>query len=95
MNHEIVNKIRKLEIYKSRDTEIKWRNKLANIIFCYFGRDEFDITNSNFLCHTTWVDETQDKNHWYKKYKHCEVINDVHFNYHTYYNNLKIFQEEK
>lgn len=94
LNHEIVNKVRNLEIYKSKNTEIKWRNKLANIIFCYFGRDEFDITNSNFLCHTTWVDETQDKNHWYKKYKHCEVINDVHFNYHTYYNNLKIFQEE-
>lgn len=94
LNHEIVNKTRKLEIYKSKNTEIKWKNKLANIIFCYFGRDEFDITNSNFLCHTTWVDETQDKNHWYKKFKHCEVLNGVHFNYHTYYNSLKIFQEE-
>ncbi|MFS7403754.1 caspase family protein [Carnobacterium maltaromaticum] len=94
INKEIVKKVRGLEIYRNKNSENKWKNKLANIVFCYFGRDEFDITNSNFLCHTTWVDESQDKNHWYRKVKHCEIINDVHFNYHTYYNSLKIFQEK-
>ena len=94
LNHQIIEKVKRLEIYKTQQQEIRWHNKSANIVFCYFGRDEFDITNANYLCHTTWVDETQDKTHWYKISKASEVINDIHFNYHTYYNSLRIFQEE-
>jgi len=94
INHKIVKKVRQLEIYKDELTENRWKNKLANIIFCYFGRDEFDITNSNYICHTTWVDEIQNKDWWYRLSGNCEIINDIHFNFHTYYKTLKIFQQE-
>ncbi|EAE8633134.1 caspase family protein, partial [Listeria monocytogenes] len=94
LNYEIVYKVRKLEIYKNKSSEMKWRNKLANIISCYFGRDEFDITNANYICHTTWIDDSQDKSWWYRLSGNSEVINDIHFSFHTYYNALKIFQQE-
>lgn len=94
LNHEIVNKVRNLEIYKSKDSEIRWRNKLANIIFCCFGRDEFDIINSNFICDTTWIDESQNENWWYRLSENSEIINNIHFNFHAYYNTLKMFQQE-
>lgn len=93
INHEIVDKVKALKIYKTEKSEQKWKDKIANIVFCYFGRDEFDISNSNYLCHTTWVDETQDKSWWYRLKDKCEIINDIHFNFHTYYATLKIFQE--
>lgn len=60
----------------------------------YYGRDEFDIVNSNYLCHTTWVDEYQDKKWWYRLNQNCEIINNVHFNIHSYYKSLKVFQTE-
>lgn len=42
----------------------------------------------------TWVDETQDKNWWYRLHKNCEVIDDIHFRIQPYYKNLKSFTEE-
>lgn len=94
INHEIVNKIKKVEIYQNKRMEARWTGEKANIIFCYFGRDEFDIINSNYICHTTWIDETQDKDWWYREYKNCEIINEIHFNIHTYYSSLRIFGQE-
>lgn len=94
INHEIINKIIKVEIYQNKQMEARWIGKKANIIFCYFGRDEFDIINSNYICHTTWVDEMQDKGWWYRLYKNCEIIDEIHFNIHTYYSSLRIFEQE-
>ncbi|MCQ1530069.1 caspase family protein [Lutispora saccharofermentans] len=93
-NHEIVNKVKKADVYKNDISQKRWQGKSANLVFCYFGRDESDIVNSNYLCHTTWVDEHQDKKWWYRIDNNSIIINDIHFNIHSYYENLKIFTEE-
>lgn len=96
INHEIVNKVKKADVYKNEISQKHWQGEKANLVFCYYGRDESDIVNGNYLCHTTWVDENQDKKWWYR----CRldnnsiIINDIHFNIHSYYENLKIFTEE-
>lgn len=94
INHEIVNKVKKADVYKNDISRKRWQGINANLIFCYFGRDESDIVNCNYLCHTTWVDEYQDKNWWYRLDNNCIIINDIHFNIHSYYESLKIFTEE-
>lgn len=94
LNHEIVQKVRALDIYGNELQEKRWKGKLANIVFCYFGLDETDIVNHNYICWTTWVDNTQDKNWWYRLGKNCEVINDIHFNVCTYYKSMRAFTEE-
>lgn len=94
INHEVINKMRKVEIYQNKQAQARWMGKKANIIFCYFGRDEFDIINSNYICHTTWVDEKQDKGWWYRLNKNCEIIDEIHFNIHAYYSSLRIFVQE-
>ena len=94
INHEIVQTVKYLKIYENKEQEEKWENKSANLVFCYFGLDETDMINTNYLCHTTWADEMQDKNQWYPLYKNCEVIDDIHFNVHSYYESLKSFTEE-
>jgi len=40
------------------------------------------------------VDELQDKKWWYRLDDNSTVINDIHFNIHSYYENLKIFTQE-
>lgn len=94
INHEIVQTVKHLNIYENMRQEERWKDKAANIVFCFFGLDETDMLNANYLCHTTWVDETQDKNWWYRLHKNCEVIDDIHFGIQPYYKNLKSFTEE-
>jgi Caspase domain. len=94
INLEIVEKVKKVDVYKNEISERHWRGKNANLVFCYFGRDETDMIDCNYLCHTTWADQNQDKNWWYRLDKNSEVLNDVHFNYHSYYESLKIFTQE-
>lgn len=94
INHEIVQKVKKGDIYKNDISQKRWQGISANLVFCYFGREESDILNGNYLCRTTCADEYQDKKWWYRLDNNSIVINDIHFNIHSYYGNLKIFTEE-
>lgn len=94
INHEIVEIVKDLDIFGNVMQERKWKQQPANLIFCYFGLDETDIIRGNYICHTTWADDTQDKNWWYRMSKNCEIINGIHFNIHSYYQSLKAFTEE-
>lgn len=40
------------------------------------------------------MDDYQDKTWWYRLNENSTIINDIHFNIHSYYENLKIFTEE-
>jgi soluble cytochrome b562 len=88
---EIVEKIEKVEVYSNANTENRWFRQDANIIWIYYGRDESDIINSNYICHTTWVDDTQDKQHWYSLSQNSFIKKDIHFNIHSDYEFLKTF----
>lgn len=86
---EIVKKLKHIEIHSSNKSERLLSGKPANIIWCYFGYDEDDMVDSNFICHTTWVDDTQDKEHWHHQSKNCSFINGTFFNVNTMYDSLK------
>ena len=85
INHQIVKKVKWLDIYQTAKQERKWSNKPANIVFCYFGLDETDMVNTNYICRTVWVDNSQDKKWWYRSEKNSEIIDNIHFNFHSYY----------
>lgn len=89
LSKEIVNKAKYYEVYSNKNSEVLNKGKLANIIWCYFAYDESDIINARYAFQTTWVDDYQDKNHWYRLSKNCFMVNDVHFTEFPYYNMLK------
>ena len=89
ISKEIKKKIMYCEIFQNQKSEKYYSGKPANIIWCYFGYDEDDMVDSNYICHTTWVDNTQDKNWWYRKSKNSMFINDVFFDIHTQYDAIK------
>ncbi len=90
INHEIIEKVRSLNVSTTENMELRWKNRKANIVFCFFGLDETDVSNGIFLCRTTWVDETQDKSQWYGKGKNSEIIHDICFNINTGYDFIDI-----
>ncbi|MGG4392113.1 caspase family protein [Priestia megaterium] len=92
---EVKDKVRSADVYNNEISERKWKGKLANIIWVYFGRDESDMLRGNFLCHTTWVDDKQDKKKWYEvDNKDTFLLNNIHYNLHSYYEQLKVFNDE-
>jgi hypothetical protein len=95
ISQEIIEKLKTIEVHQNEISERRWEGKLANIIWIYFGRDESDMINNNYLCHITWVDNSQDENYWYKIHNENEyIINGIHLNVHSYYESLKSFNEE-
>lgn len=92
---EIKDKVKTAEVYTNEIAQKKWERKLANIVWIYFGRDESDMINGNFLCHTTWIDDKQDEKWWYRvNDKDTFILNGIHFSIHSYYEQLKSFNKE-
>ena len=94
LSKEICGKARYYEVFQSEASEKRHKGNPANIILCYFGYDESDMVNSSFICHTTWVDNTQDKRWWYRNSKNTVSVNGVHIETNPSYNALKILQKE-
>lgn len=85
ITHEIKDKIRYADVYQNGGMEIRHRGKAANIIWCYFGYSEEDIVGNNYIYYTTWVDDSQDKRHWYSKGNNSQIVDDIHIRTNTLY----------
>lgn len=95
ISSEIKEKVKLVEVYSNEVSKKRWSGNPANIIWIYFGMDESDVINCNFLCHTIWVDEKQDKRFWYQtNNKDKFVLDDIHFNVNLHYDQLKCFTED-
>ena len=86
---EVRLKISYAEVYKNIIAEQRYAGKPANIVWCYFAYSEDDIFDGNFYCHTTWVDDKQDKNWWYKLTATSQVINGTHIDVNKSYDMIK------
>ncbi|WP_103108445.1 caspase family protein [Brevibacillus reuszeri] len=92
---EITHKVKTAEVYDNAIAQNRLSGKLANIIWVYFGRDESDIVKNNYVCNTTWVDDTQDKKWWYRiDNKDTFILNGIHFKIFSYYDSLRNFNQE-
>ena len=91
---EICNNIIYAEVYADGVCESRYKGKSSNIITCHFGYDEMDMTSGSYICHTVWVDDTQNQNIWYHHNKNTEWINDVFIYKNSSYDALKILQKD-
>lgn len=91
---EIRIKVLYCEVYQNQIAETHHRGKAANIVWCYFGYDEGDIIEGNFVCYSTWVDDLQDKNCWYHLYRNTVFVNGVHINVNNSYEMIKGFKND-
>lgn len=92
---EIRDKVKTADVYKNQRSSERWKGKLANIVWIYFGFDESDMKRGNFICHTTWCDDNQNKDWWYNVDGVTKfMIKDTHFNVHAYYERIKAINED-
>lgn len=92
ISQEIVQEVKNIEVYSNQISENRFKGKLANIVWVYFCRSHTDIKHGNYICHTTWVDDSQDKEWWYKvDSKKRLFINNTHFDIHSNYEYLHKF----
>lgn len=89
--NEVNSKIKYADVYQNELSEARHRGKPANIIWCYFGYSEDNIIDSNYICHTTWVDDTQDEKWWYRQKKNSIIIDGVYLEIHPSYEMLNQF----
>lgn len=92
---EIKDQVLYAEVYQNEQSELFYKGKPANIIWCYFGFDEDDMIDPNYVCYTTWVDETQDKNYWYRVRKNTYIVNEICIQENTSYEVVKKLMHEE
>lgn len=91
---EIKNKVLYYEVHQNEIAEARHKGNAANIVWCYFGYDENDMVDNNYICHTTWVDDLQDKEWWYRSSKNTLNIKGVHVEVHSSYDSIKCLRED-
>lgn len=93
INWKIINEISLADIYQSEIAEKRFKGRPANIVFCFFGYDAEDISNSTFVYRTIWADQNQDRKHWYAPSKHSVDIQDIHIEINDGYSAIKTFEK--
>lgn len=94
LTNQIVDKVKYLDIFNSSSSEVKWKNKKANVVFCFFGRDEQDMMFPNFFCRTVWTDKSESKNLKKINFGIEKEINNIGFAFNENYLILKDFQNK-
>ena len=93
INWDIINEVSYADVYQSEIAERRFKGRPANIVFCFFGYDAEDITNSTYAYRTTWTDRTQDRKHWYAPSKDSVDIGDIHIVTNEGYSSIKEFEK--
>lgn len=88
--NEIKDKAIYYEIYENKNAERRFKGKKAKILWFYFGYSIEDMNNSNYAIIATWVDDDQDKSHWYRR----NVINNVSIDTNKSYESIRMLIEE-
>ena len=90
---EIKNKVLYYEVHQNEIAEAYHKGHVANIVWCYFGYDEDDMVDCNYICHTTWVDDSQKKEWWYRTSKNTIIAEGVHIDVHGSYELIKSLKD--
>lgn len=95
ISKEINNILCKADVYQNKIAEKRFKGENTNIIWCFYGYNVEDIERCNFICKTTWVDDKQDKNNWYKtNSKDTFFIKGTHFKVFSTYDFMKKFNKD-
>ena len=92
--NEIKDKLLYANVYPSAQAELRFKGEPARIIVYCFGYSEEDIIDCNYICNSIWVDDTQDKDQWYRGQKPSEVINGVYCKINNLYEIIKKSQHD-
>lgn len=90
---DIADQIKYADIYSTEKSEALLAGQPAKAVWCYFGRDERDITNHLHYAYTILAADDEMKRKYYREYKHATVVDDIYIYENPDYTMLKKMQE--
>lgn len=90
---EIVSQFRNSDVYSSRESELRFKGRSADAIWCYFGRDTEDIERSNHFAYTIWAGSDKLKRQYYRENRNSEVTDGIYIFWNTSYGLVKEIQK--
>lgn len=93
---EIAAQIRNAEIYASESSEKRFKGRSADVIWCYFGYDETDLTRGNHFAYTIWTEDGNLRQRYFREGSSSEVSEGIYIFWNTSYEMVRnIFESDR
>ncbi len=93
MTREIAEFLKHSDVYASSQSELRFKGKTADAIWCYFGHDEGDLIRSNHYAYTIWAERQEMKDLYFRTNRNAEVIDGIYVFWNTSYGIVKELQK--
>ena len=93
VTREIVSQFKNSDVYASLQSEMRFKGRSADAVWCYFGRDAEDIDRSNHFAYTIWTDREDLKKRYYRENRNSEVVEGIYIFWNTSYELVKGLQK--
>lgn len=90
---EVARIIKYKKIYSTQAGENHFRGTPARAVWCYFGKDETDITNHNHFAYTIWAADDEMRKLYFGERKNAQVYKGIYIWENVSYEMIKKIQE--
>ena len=91
---DVVRRIRYADIYRDKNEENRYKGKPAQVIWCYFGKDESDIIRSVHYAYTIWAESLALRKKYFRNDNSASVIKAICIVKNNSYDIIRQLQEE-
>ena len=91
---DVVRRILYADIYHGQNEETRYKGKTAQVIWCYFGKDETDIIRSVHYAYTIWAESRGLRKKYFSNSISSNVIKDICIVENSSYDIIRQLQEE-
>ena len=93
---EIAAQIKNAEIYASENSEMRFKGHSADVIWCYFGYDEADLTRGNHFAYTIWTEDENLRQRYFREGSSSEISEGIYIFWNTSYEMVRnIFESDR
>lgn len=95
ITRQIASQILYSDVYASKQSEMRFHGRPADVIWCYFGNEEADLIRSNHFAYTIWSGDEKLRDTYYRENRNAEIIGDVYIFWNPSYQLVKELQKSK
>ena len=89
----IVSQILYSDVYASKQSELRFHGRAADVIWCYFGHDETDLVRGNHFAYSIWAGDEKLRETYFLENRNAEIIDNIYVFWNSSYQIVKDLQE--
>lgn len=93
VTRKVTSQILYSDVYSSKQSEMRFNGRPADVVWCYFGHDETDLVRSNHFAYTIWSGDEKLRETYYRENRNAEVIDDIYVFWNSSYQIIKEIQD--